>query len=417
MPPRGGRAARVRRARRRARHDGDGVRRPPAVPRRLGAAPRPHRRLGHAAWTSWTTTSRSSRIWRASTRDDVRIVLGIEADFIPETLEQTAAILEQYPFEYVIGSVHIVGDRFGFDHPEMAGRLAEYGIDRIHLESLELARQAAESRALRRHRPPRPRQASSGRRRTRRPWRPPRPRRCAPWRRPACRSRSTPAACASPSAGRSRRRRCWPRRTRLGIPLVLGSDAHRPGDVGHGFDHAAELARAAGYDRRPAPSATGETRRCRDASPASASPPSSTRTRAAGGTSATCRSSSTPFAASATQVEEMETTEPGDATRLAREAVDRRVRPRLRARRRRHRQRDHQRPRRQRRPAGDHPHRHRQRAGHGARHPARAAGRGQAARGRHGLVDRPRPRRRPLLRAHGRRGHGRRRGRVAATRR
>ena len=33
----------------------------------------------------------------------------------------------------------------------------------------------------------------------------------------------------------------------LVIPLVLGSDAHRPGDVGHGFDHAAGLARAAGY--------------------------------------------------------------------------------------------------------------------------------------------------------------------------
>jgi len=28
---------------------------------------------------------------------------------------------------------------------------------------------------------------------------------------------------------------------------VFGSDAHRPGDVGHGFDAAAELARRAGY--------------------------------------------------------------------------------------------------------------------------------------------------------------------------
>ena len=53
--------------------------------------------------------------------DDVRIILGIEADFIPDTLDETAAALEQYPFEYVIGSVHIIGDRFGFDHPEMAG--------------------------------------------------------------------------------------------------------------------------------------------------------------------------------------------------------------------------------------------------------------------------------------------------------
>ncbi len=28
---------------------------------------------------------------------------------------------------------------------------------------------------------------------------------------------------------------------------MIGSDAHRPGDVGHGFDHAVALARAAGY--------------------------------------------------------------------------------------------------------------------------------------------------------------------------
>ena len=33
----------------------------------------------------------------------------------------------------------------------------------------------------------------------------------------------------------------------LRIPLVFGSDAHRPGDVGHGFAAAAEYAREAGY--------------------------------------------------------------------------------------------------------------------------------------------------------------------------
>jgi histidinol-phosphatase (PHP family) len=34
----------------------------------------------------------------------------------------------------------------------------------------------------------------------------------------------------------------------LGVPLVLGSDAHRPEHVGYAFDRAAELARAAGYE-------------------------------------------------------------------------------------------------------------------------------------------------------------------------
>lgn len=69
--------------------------------------------------------------------DDVRIILGIEADFIPDTLDATAEILRQYPFEYVISSVHIIGDRFGFDHPDMVGRLDAYGILRISLDKEE----------------------------------------------------------------------------------------------------------------------------------------------------------------------------------------------------------------------------------------------------------------------------------------
>jgi histidinol-phosphatase (PHP family) len=179
---------------------------------------------------------------------DVRILLGIEADYIEQTLDETATILSDYPFEYVIGSVHIVGDRFGFDHPEMLGRLAEYGIDRIHLESLELAGRAAEtglfdiighldhakkfghglsdeaavaaaaSAALRAV-------AAAG---------------CAlelntaGWRKPVGEAFPGPALLAEANG--------------LGVPLVFGSDAHRPADVGHDFERAVTLAREAGYD-------------------------------------------------------------------------------------------------------------------------------------------------------------------------
>jgi len=177
---------------------------------------------------------------------DLRIVLGIEADFIPETLEHTTAVLEQYPFEYVIGSVHIVGDRFGFDHPEMVGRLGEYGLDRIHLESLDLARQAAETGLFHvaghldhaaKFGPPEDEEAVA-----------------------AAASAALRAVAAAGMAleintGGLRKAigRPFPAPALLAeahglrIPLVLGSDAHRPGDVGHGFDHAAGLARAAGY--------------------------------------------------------------------------------------------------------------------------------------------------------------------------
>lgn len=181
---------------------------------------------------------------------DLRIVLGIEADFIPETLDQTAAVLEQYPFEYAIGSVHIVGDRFGFDHPEMAGRLEEYGVDRIHLESLELTRQAAESGLFdvaghvdhaKKYGPPADAASVA-----------------------AAASAALRAVAAAGmhleinTAGlRKPVGETYPggellaEARALGIPLVLGSDAHRPEHVGWAFDRAAELARAAGYEAPP----------------------------------------------------------------------------------------------------------------------------------------------------------------------
>jgi histidinol-phosphatase (PHP family) len=35
---------------------------------------------------------------------DLRILLGIEADYLEETLDETAEVLASYPFDYVIGS-------------------------------------------------------------------------------------------------------------------------------------------------------------------------------------------------------------------------------------------------------------------------------------------------------------------------
>ncbi len=165
---------------------------------------------------------------------------------MPETLELTEAVLERYPFEYVIGSVHIVGDRFGFDHPEMAGQLQAYGIDRIHLECLELTRQLAESRLFdicghldhaKKFGPPTDVEAvaaaASAALRAVRAAGMLIEINTAGLRKPVAEPYPGPALLAEAHA--------------LGIALVFGSDAHRPDDVGHGFDRAAGLARAAGY--------------------------------------------------------------------------------------------------------------------------------------------------------------------------
>ncbi len=180
-------------------------------------------------------------------RADLRIVLGLEADYIEETIDQTAAVLAQYPFEYVIGSVHVLADGFPFDHPAVRHELVDYGIDRVYLESLELVARAASSglfqvmghidhvkkfghpsrdgdavaaaaaKALRAI-------AAAGAAVELN---------TAGYRKPVGESYPAPHLLAAAA--------------QLGIPLTFGSDAHRPADVGADFARAAAVARQAGY--------------------------------------------------------------------------------------------------------------------------------------------------------------------------
>jgi histidinol-phosphatase (PHP family) len=178
---------------------------------------------------------------------DVRILLGIEADYIEETLDETAAVLASYPFDYVIGSVHIVGERFAFDHPELRDHLPEYGLERIFLESLELAERAAASGLFdvighldhAKKLGPRPggdaavAAAASAALRAVAAAGMALELNTAGLRKPVGEAYPAPWLLAEAHA--------------LGIPLTLGSDAHRPEEVGWAFDQAVVTAREAGY--------------------------------------------------------------------------------------------------------------------------------------------------------------------------
>jgi histidinol-phosphatase (PHP family) len=177
---------------------------------------------------------------------DVRVVLGVEVDYLDDAVDAIAEQLAGHPFDYVVGSVHIVGDRFAFDHPDLRDEVARYGLDRIHLESLALAERAAASGLFDvmghldhavKFGPPADAEAVR-----------------------AAAGRALRAVAAAGmtielnTAGlRNGVGRPYPsaellaEARGLGIPLVLGSDAHRPEDVGAGFAEAAALARAAGY--------------------------------------------------------------------------------------------------------------------------------------------------------------------------
>lgn len=75
---------------------------------------------------------------------DISIRLGIEADFIPGREEDLRRILERYEWDYVIGSVHFIGD-WNFDDPSKVNRYAEWDISDLYARFFTLERMAAES--------------------------------------------------------------------------------------------------------------------------------------------------------------------------------------------------------------------------------------------------------------------------------
>jgi len=178
---------------------------------------------------------------------DVTILLGIEADYIEETLDEAAALLDEYPFDYVIGSVHFVGDRFSFDHPELRDELPVYGIDRVYVESMALvARAAASGRFaviahldLMKSFGHRPEDAEAVAAAASAALRAIKHAGCAlelntaGWRKPVGEAYPAPELLAAASD--------------LDIPLTLGSDAHRPSEVGYEFARAEALALEVGY--------------------------------------------------------------------------------------------------------------------------------------------------------------------------
>jgi histidinol-phosphatase (PHP family) len=181
----------------------------------------------------------------AAAARSVRVLMGIEVDYVPGTEAEMEALLGAEHFDYVIGSVHFAAG-FPFDIPTLRDDPRWNDVDAVYLAywetvaaavawgrfdvvgHLDLVRNfghrpdaemtAAEDAALEaiRHAGLAIELNTSGLRGAAREANP------------------GPALLARAAA--------------LGIPLVLGSDAHVATDVGRDFDRAAALARAAGYE-------------------------------------------------------------------------------------------------------------------------------------------------------------------------
>ncbi len=177
-------------------------------------------------------------------RKNLTIKIGIEADFIPGYEEKTKAILEAYPYDYVLGSVHFIGD-FAFDNPNQKDRLQTGNIDKVYLDYHALLRKSAACGLfdimshvdLVKKFGDRPTKDLS-----------------AEIEKTAQVFKKSGVVIEINSSGlRKPVKEIYPSLSDLaiycsaGVPVTFGSDAHAPEDVGAGFGEALALAKKAGY--------------------------------------------------------------------------------------------------------------------------------------------------------------------------
>jgi histidinol-phosphatase (PHP family) len=173
------------------------------------------------------------------------VLLGIEADYRPGTVEEVRALLDARPFDYVIGSVHHLGD-WGFDDPRQVDRYEHADIDDMWVEYFDLVGDAAETGLFTimghmdlvkkfGYRATRTLDVELDRLLDRLA-------RAGVAVEINTAGLHKPVKEAYPSPGILRKLR------EAGVPITFGSDAHRPEEVGRDFAHAVDLAHAAGYD-------------------------------------------------------------------------------------------------------------------------------------------------------------------------
>jgi histidinol-phosphatase (PHP family) len=178
---------------------------------------------------------------------DLTIRLSIEADFIPGREAELSRIIERYPWDYVLGSVHFI-DNWGFDDSRYLATYERWDIDELYERYFALVMQAAETGLFDSmshadlikkfgHRPSPDFSLNEIYERIATCFK----------KTSVCVEVNTsglhkPCAEIYPALGMLRA--CQ----RAGVPATLGSDAHRPDHVGLAFDQAAAHLRDGGYE-------------------------------------------------------------------------------------------------------------------------------------------------------------------------
>jgi histidinol-phosphatase (PHP family) len=188
-------------------------------------------------------------MWRATELrmdyPEIPIRLGIEMDYVEGYEEQLEGWTREYPFDYVIGSVHFLGE-YSIDDPRHMELYEKWPLDKIWREYFRCVQKAARSGFFDiighldlvkkfDHYPPIELNqlyeetvevlADSG----------------------VCVELNT-GGLRAPVAEMYPSRRLLELCHEYGVPITLGSDAHRPGEVGYELELAVRLAQEVGYD-------------------------------------------------------------------------------------------------------------------------------------------------------------------------
>ena len=175
----------------------------------------------------------------------ITVRLGIEVDYIPGREPEIKSLIQQNPYDYVIGSVHFI-DGWGFDHPDYREGFNQRDIDDIYGSYAKILLQMSQTRSfdivghidlvkIWGHRP----QKHSS----------------LYYLEPVLKSiKYYDLAVEINSAGlRKEVKEIYPaadiadRLYQYDIPITFGSDAHNPDQTGEGLTDAYQCARRAGY--------------------------------------------------------------------------------------------------------------------------------------------------------------------------
>jgi histidinol-phosphatase (PHP family) len=174
----------------------------------------------------------------------ISIKIALESDFLPGYESKTKSIINSYPYDYIIGSVHFIDD-WAFDNPDTREYWKKYDVNEIYIKYYSLLRQSAQTGFfqiighcdLPKKFGARPTTDLTDEIKA-----------------TAKVFKETGVAVEINTAGLHKpigemypSPHCLKIYREAGVPLTFGSDAHDPKNVGRDFDKAADLAKSAGY--------------------------------------------------------------------------------------------------------------------------------------------------------------------------